>query len=230
MKRSTLFNVGVTLSLIASNLVTLPALAKSPSINQLNTQQTTTEQPALTKSQKSQVQEKQIIPKSAAIVITFPNTVEIDVGQKQEYSAAMPLSMPILDNQGNVAIPAQTLVMVKLVPTGGDAKLIAESLIVNGQVIPIKASGSKISGQKIKIKRGPQKAGENSGTYSRLGSNVFEAFGGNNIDNLERGAIVGQGVGIVMDLMSPETVQVVAVPAGSSYVLTLDAPIVLQSN
>ncbi len=37
-------------------------------------------------------------------------------------------------------------------------------------------------------------------------------------------------VGIVMDLMSPETVQVVAIPAGSSHVLTLKSSVVLETN
>ncbi|NET11897.1 MAG: hypothetical protein F6K08_03075 [Okeania sp. SIO1H6] len=38
--------------------------------------------------------------------------------------------------------------------------------------------------------------------------------------------MIGEGIDIIVDLSSPETINLVTIPPGSVYVLTLEAPIV----
>ncbi|NET45924.1 hypothetical protein [Okeania sp. SIO2B3] len=193
-------------------------LSLSSSMPTLAQQQTIVEQ-----QQNSQTR---TIPQSTAIVVAFPHPIEFDVGQEQPYSTTVPLAQPILDSQGDIAVPANSLVTVKLVPSNGGAQIVAESIVIAGQVVPIKASGSTIAGQEITLTKGPQKAGKNAPTYTRLGSNIVGAIGGGDLDSVVLGQMVGQGVGIIVDLSSPETINLLTIPPGSVYVLTLEAPIV----
>lgn len=215
IKKTALVALALATSLL--NSVTLPAVANPMMSYRQNTPQ------------------KATISQSSAIVVGFPQNLEIDAKQKQGQTLTLPLAQPITDGHGNELVPAGSPVSVKIVPE--DKKgvyIIAESIVANGQLIPIQATSSKIASVKIKVKTAKEQARENRAVFGNLGGNV--AVGLTNDENelatettkdATTGAAIGNTVGIISGLLSAENVYLVRIPQGSVYVLQLNAPITL---
>jgi hypothetical protein len=215
IKKTALVTLALATSLL--NSVTLPAVANPMMSYRQNTPQ------------------KATISQSSAIVVSFSQNLEIDAKQEQGQTLTLPLAQPITDGHGNELVPAGSPVSVKIVPE--DKKgvyIIAESIVVNGQLIPIQATSSKIASVKIKVKTAKEQARENRAVFGNLGGNV--AVGLSNDGNEQAtettkdattGAAIGNSVGIISGLLSAENVYLVRIPQGSVYVLQLNAPITL---
>ena len=218
MKRTALISLALATSLL--NSTTLPALANPTTSYNQNSYQGVT------------------ISQSTAIVVGFPQGLEIDAKQKESQSLTLPLAQPITDSYGNELVSAGSLVSVKIVPE--DKKgvyIVAESIIAGGQLIPVKASSSKIASVKIKVKTAKDQARENRAVFGNLGGNVAVALTNTNSESASAatkdattGAAVGNALGMVTGLLSAEHVYIVRIPQGSVYVLELDAPITLPST
>lgn len=206
MKLQALLNVALSLSLFG--LTTLPAVANQPVANSI--------QPT---SQGA------VIPQSAALIVVLPADVTLDAGKEQSYPMMLFTAQPIYDHYGNVIAPEKSPVNGSLKPTKNGIKIIAESIVIKGQIIPLYAESAVIPANTIKVASGVEKAKENSGAYTRLGSSVGGAVSGGSLDGIKNGGLIGSVFGIVSGLTSSEKVKVVKIPQGSQYILTLQAAV-----
>ncbi|MFW9263954.1 hypothetical protein [Nostoc sp. CALU 546] len=168
------------------------------------------------------------IPQDTAIIVSFPASVTVDVGQKKDYPLTLPLASAIKDNQGNVVAPENTPVTITIKPIDGGAKIIAQSLVVNGRIVSIKASSQIIPGTTITHMRANDKAVENGSVWGRIGGSTLGFFSQGDPEQFDRGAMLGSAVGIISGLRSAENTRIVQIPQSSVYVLSLEAPIQLS--
>lgn len=170
------------------------------------------------------------LPQSTGIIVIFPSEVVIDAGQPRDYPMTLPLAQAIVDGAGNVVVPENTPVSVMLRPTEGGAQVIAQSLVVNGQIVPIEASSPLIPGTTVTHMRANDRAVENGAVWGRLVGSGFGFMSGGDPDEFDRGAMLGSAVGLLSGLRSPENTRVVQIPQGSVFVLSLSAPVNLVAR
>jgi hypothetical protein len=170
------------------------------------------------------------IPQDTAIIVSFPASVTVDVGQKKDYPLTVPLASPIQDSLGNVVAPENTPVTIILKPTDGGAKIIAQSLVVKGRIVSIKASSQMIPGTTITHMRANDKAVENGSVWGRIGGSTLGFISQGDPDQFDRGAMLGSAVGLISGLRSAENTRIVQIPQSSVYVLSLEAPIQLSAR
>jgi hypothetical protein len=187
-------------------------------------------QPPAMRTQLQAVNQDITIPLSTAIVISFPQPLTVDVGQKQEYPFTVPLSQPIKDSQGNVLVPENTPVSIVLKPTKGGAKIVAKSLVVNGQIISIEASTQMIPGRTITHMRANDKARDNGSVWGRIAGSGAGLLGGGDPEAFDRGVMGGNFIGGIIGARTPENTRVVDIPQNGVYVLSLSAPIQLSAR
>ncbi|MBU7585026.1 MAG: hypothetical protein KAF91_19315 [Nostoc sp. TH1S01] len=167
------------------------------------------------------------IPQNTAIIVAFPAPVTIDVGQKKDYPLTLPLASAIKDAQGNIVAPENTPVSIILKPKEGGAKIVAQSLVINGKIVTIKASSQVIPGTTITHVRANDKAIENGSVWGRIGGSTLGFLSQGDPEQFDRGAMLGSAVGLLTGLRSAENTRVVQIPQSSVYVLSLEAPISL---
>lgn len=208
MKTQILLSLACSLSLLGN--VTLPTFAQS----------VPTQPPASSP--------EMTIPQDTAVIVSFPAPVTVDVGQKKDYPLTVPLASAIKDAQGNVIAPENTPVTIVIKPTNGGAKIVAQSLVINGRIVSIKASSLMIPGTTITHKRANDKAVENGSVWGRIGGSTLGFLNQGDPEQFDRGAMLGSAVGLVSGLRSAENTRVVQIPQSSVYVLSLEAPINLS--
>lgn len=215
MNVRTLLNLALLLSVSAP--VALPAAAAEV-IVRTSTTTTTTRQVMM-------------IPQTAGVVIKLPAAVTVDVGQKQDYPMTVPLAQPLMDLQGNEVVPMNTPVTIKLKPENGGAKIVAESIVVRGQIVAIQAASAVIPGNTITQQSGADRARENSGVLGNLFGAVMGATASESrkASAFDQGGMIGGAIGILSGMTSPKNIRIVQLPADSVYVLTLQAPISLPT-
>ncbi len=216
MNVRTLLNLALLLSVSAP--VVLPAAAAEVMVTTSTTTTTTTRQGAM-------------IPQTAGVVIKLPAAIAVDVGQKQDYPMTVPLAQPLMDSQGNEVVPMNTPVTIKFKPENGGAKIVAESIVVRGQIVAIQAMSAVIPGNTITQQSGADRARENSGMLGNLFGAVMGATAGEShkASAFDQGGMIGGAIGILSGMTSPKNIRIVQLPADSVYVLTLQAPISLPT-
>ena len=222
MKTQMLLSFAYSISLLGS--VTLPASAQNVPTQRYG------QPPATLRTQPQAVSQEITIPQSTAIVISFPQPLTVDVGQKQEYPFTVPLSQSIKDSQGNVLVPENTPVSIVLKPTKGGAKIVAKSLVVNGQIISIEASTQMIPGRTITHMRANDKARDNGSVWGRIAGSGLGLVGGGDPEAFDRGVMGGSFIGGIIGARTPENTRVVDIPQNGVYVLSLSAPIQLSAR
>ncbi|MBW4556107.1 MAG: hypothetical protein KME59_09230 [Trichormus sp. ATA11-4-KO1] len=216
MKMQILLSLACSISCLGS--VTLPA----------NAQPVPTE--PTVQPQSPSFSEEITVPQDTAIIVSFPAPVTIDVGQKKDYPLTVPLANAIQDAQGNTIASENTPVTIVLQPTDGGAKIVAQSLVINGRIVSIKASSQTIPGTTITHKRANDKAVENGSIWGRIGGSTLGFLNQGDPDQFDRGAMLGSAVGLISGLRSAENTRVVQIPQSSVYVLSLEAPISLSAR
>lgn len=217
MKTQILLSLACSLSLLGA--VTVPASA----------QPTTNASPQATLQPQAASQDL-TIPQDTAIIVSFPASITVDVGQKKDYPLTLPLASAIKDAQGNVVAPENTPVTIVLKPTDGGAKIVAQSLVINGRIVTIKASSQMIPGTTITQKRANDKAVENGSVWGRLTGSTLGFISNGDPEQFDRGAMLGSAIGLVTGLRSAENTRIVQIPQSSVYVLSLEAPIQLSGR
>ncbi|MCU0552449.1 MAG: hypothetical protein MUC48_24220 [Leptolyngbya sp. Prado105] len=212
MNARTILNVALSIAILTP--VALPASAEvviSSPTSSTRTQQST------------------LIPQTAGVIIKLPGAVNIDVGQKQEFPITVPLAQPLMDLQGNEVVPANTPVSVKFKPEKGGARIVADSIVVRGQIVPIQAMTAVIPGNTIEYVSGAERARETSGMMGNLFGSVLGATARSSrkAEMFDQGGMIGGAIGILSGMNSPKNIRVVQLPADSVYVLALQAPISL---
>ncbi|MBD2210988.1 hypothetical protein H6G27_14000 [Nostoc linckia FACHB-104] len=217
MKTQMLLSLACSLSLLGA--VTVPASA----------QPTTNASPQATVQPQAASQDL-TIPQDTAIIVSFPASITVDVGQKKDYPLTLPLASAIKDAQGNIVAPENTPVTIVLKPTEGGAKIVAQSLVINGRIVSIKASSQMIPGTTITQKRANDKAVENGSVWGRLTGSTLGFISNGDPEQFDRGAMLGSAIGLVTGLRSAENTRIVQIPQSSVYVLSLEAPIQLSGR
>lgn len=231
MKIQMLLSLATCVSLITS--VSLPVIAETvPSQTTPTSANNETVpnavQPA--SNQTSAVSLKDItLAKNTAIIISFPTAMTVNVSEKQDVPLTVFLNKAIKDNQGNILVPENSPVSIILKPTSKGAKIIAQSLVVNGQVLAIKASSPTIPSATITHKTGHEKAEQNESVWGKIGESAFSFANQGKTEESERGAMLGRTLGLVAGLNSPKKSRVVKIAENSIFVLSLEATVNLSS-
>ena len=231
MKIQMLLSLATCVSLITS--VSLPVIAETvPSQTTPTSANNETVpnavQPA--SNQTSAVSLKDItLAKNTAIIISFPTAMTVNVSEKQDVPLTVFLNKAIKDNQGNLLVPENSPVSIILKPTSKGAKIIAQSLVVNGQVLAIKASSPTIPSATITHKTGHEKAEQNESVWGKIGESAFSFANQGKTEESERGAMLGRTLGLVAGLNSPKKSRVVKIAENSIFVLSLEATVNLSS-
>ena len=226
MRTQLIFSLLTSITLI--NTLSLPTLAQTNNfVDSTITENNNGQIIDASKSPKVNLdnQEDIEISQDTAIIVSFPAPVTIDVGQKKPYPLTLPLASAIKDSQGNIVAPENTPVMVLLKPQNKGAKIVAQSLIINGKIVEIKASSAVIPGTKITHKRANDKAIENGAVWGKIGGSTFGFLGKGDPEKFDRGAMLGSAVGLISGLRTPENIRVVQISQSSVYILSLEQSI-----
>ena len=165
------------------------------------------------------------IPANTGVIVSFLAPVAIDAGEGA-YPLTLPLSQAITDSQGNVIVPENSPVSIVIQPEDGGARVIAQSIVIGGQIVPIQATSPIIPGTTITHMRANDRAADEGATLGRIAASGFGFFNGGDPDAFDRGAMLGNLVGMVTGRRE-ESSRVVQIPQGSVYVLALESSITL---
>ena len=218
MKKQTLLNLALMLSMSTSTV--LPVMAQSTA---------TGTQPSVTSASGDRMSSTGItIPQTAAIVVKFVQPIQMDVGNQSAYPLTLPLAQALADEAGNTIVPEGTPVMLSLKPTKGGAQLVAQGLVIGGQIVPVQATSDVIPAIKVVKMRANDKAAENGAIYGRLSGSLMGFMGKGDPEKFDRGAMLGSAAGILMGLIRPkETDWILQIPQDTVHILKLQAPITL---
>ncbi|PZD73024.1 hypothetical protein C1752_02702 [Acaryochloris thomasi RCC1774] len=197
---------GVAIALSTITSVTLPAFAQS------------------TPSSYQAASSVSTIPASTALTVTFPGNMVVNAKKKQDYPMTLFLAQPLFDSQGQQVVAANSPIVAKMTPTKGGAQIVAESLVINGRVVAIQASSPLIPSYSVTQTSSYQSAREGSAMFANIAGGITGGATGS-ANAFNRASFLGGGLGALAGLASSKKHKVVEVPAGSIYVLTLEAPI-----
>jgi len=165
------------------------------------------------------------IPASTGVIVSFLAPVSIDADEGA-YPVTLPLSQAITDAQGNVIVPENSPVSVIIQPEDGGARVIAQSIVIGGQIVPIQAKSPIIPGTTITHVRANDRAADNGATIGRMAASGFGFLNGGDPDAFDRGGMLGNLIGMVAGRQD-ESSRIVQIPQGSVYVLALETSITL---
>lgn len=171
-------------------------------------------------SQESVTNHQTILPKSTALLVTFPQNTIVDVGQGDSAPIILPLMQDIKSSSGEIIIPANTPISLKVQPHQNGALLVAEYIILNGQKIPIEATSSMLPGKTITRRTSEEMARQRSKVFGNLATSIGGALGVN-IPDMQRAGFGGAGMGIIDGFSSPDNIRLVEISAGSIHLLKL---------
>lgn len=155
---------------------------------------------------------------STALLVSFPSQMVIDVGQKDSYPLTLPLFQEIRSDSGELIAPVNTPVSLQIKPHKGGAIIVADSIIINGQIISIDARSTKILGRTVTKTTAQQMARQNSAVIG----NLFTSFSGvttSSVETQQKLGFLGAGIGILSGLSTPDNVRIVEIPAGAVHIL-----------
>ncbi|PSO51344.1 MAG: hypothetical protein BRC33_00585 [Cyanobacteria bacterium SW_9_44_58] len=83
--------------------------------------------------------QKVMIPKSSAITTTFCSNVKFNQEQASSFPVTLSLARPLMDSNGNIIAPINSLVRAKIDATEeDDIKIKPKAVVIGGQYIPLK--------------------------------------------------------------------------------------------
>jgi hypothetical protein len=165
------------------------------------------------------------IPASAAIAISFPQ--ELVLNADTETVTTLTTAQPVYDEEGNEATPVNSLVSARLRPVKGGIEIVADSIVVRGKTISLRASSIVVPGQTVTLESGAARASEAGQIGSKLAESFFGAINPNDSDGMKGGAMGGSLLGMVVGLATPKNATIVKIPRGSIYVLSVQSPVSL---
>ncbi|WP_157072236.1 hypothetical protein [Picosynechococcus sp. PCC 73109] len=160
---------------------------------------------------------------ASAILVNFPSAVVVDVGQKDDYPLTLPLFQDLRSASGELLAPANTPITLRVKPHKDGAILVADSIIVNGQVVNIQAqSSTMIPGRTVTQRTAQEMAKQNSAVWGNLTTSLAGAAG-TSIGTQQQFGFLGAAVGILSGMGSPDDLRIVEIPAGSVHLLQVQA-------
>lgn len=162
-----------------------------------------------------------IIPKNTGIIINFNQPISINT-KEDPYPLTVPLAQAIADSNGELIVDKNTPISILVYPENGGAKIVAKTIIINGLSVPIKASSPIIPGADIVHQDGNDRAISKGRAIGRLAASGLGFFRGGDPEHFDRGAMLGNFVGMVTTRFRDKKTRVVQIPQNSVYVLTLE--------
>jgi hypothetical protein len=209
MKRQLIYALALTASVMVPT--TLPAAAQSVSQSYGNSASAGT-----------------IIPQSTAITVVFPANMVIDAKKDQDYPTTLLLAQPLLDSYGNQIAAQNSPVAARIHPVKDGAQVIAESLVIQGRTVPIQATSPILPSRKVTLSSGTDEARGLSPLGGRIGGGLLGGLNSGDPTRFSQGAMLGSGIGAIAGFASGKSMQVVEIPQGSIYVLTLQTSVALS--
>jgi hypothetical protein len=176
------------------------------------------------------------IPKSSAIIVSFPAEIMLDPKRQHNVPMTLPLMRPIVDVNGNIVVPAKSLVIAQLKSMPGGDLIEVTAVVVGGQVVPINAIGTLVPAQKKPEdysnqyipSPGPLNNTFNSLSNWQLSSNYLSLN-----KNARLNDYIGIGLAVANGLTTPTPKSppaYVNITQGSIYVLTLANSVTLPKK
>ncbi len=206
-----------TLGLFLLTPISLPVAAEETNIQTITEKPTEKPSPTVTSVE--------------AIIVTFPQDVEFDVGAKKKQSVLLRTVESVYNNLGQVIIPAKSAVDAALVPTEKSTMIVASSIIINGKSYPFSATTSnKIPAKKITKKSRIEQATTYSTFTTRLSPLSNNLIGTKPNQKMIRNHLLIQGAGAIFGFLSPRSVLTSHITKGSQFILHLEKPLKLNTT
>ncbi|AFY57246.1 hypothetical protein Riv7116_4835 [Rivularia sp. PCC 7116] len=166
-----------------------------------------------------------------AIIVKFPNDIEFDVGGKKKLPVVLRTVEPVLNHVGKVIVPANSRVEAVLVPVDKATIIVAKSLIMNGKSYPLHAATrNKIPANKITKKSRMEQANTYSSSVARLSPVYNNLTGSRGSQQINKNAVIIQGVGAIVGFLSPRSMLASIIPQNSEHILHLEKPLSLNRD
>jgi hypothetical protein len=176
------------------------------------------------------------IPKSSAIIVSFPAEITLDPKRQHNVPMTLPLMRPVVDADGNIVIPAKSLAIAQLKSMPGGDLIEVTAVVVGGRVVPINAIGTLVPAQKKPEdysnqyipSPGPLNNTFNSLSNWQLSSNYLSLN-----KNARLNDYIGIGLAVANGLTTPTPKSppaYVNITQGSIYILTLANSVTLPKK
>lgn len=173
--------------------------------------------------------------KSTAFTVGFSQPIQFEASQGKTSPITALLAQPVVDSIGNVIIPQNSPITTRLVSTEQGVRIVAESVVIGSQALPIHAVSPILAETKVTITQAPQQKRKGK-MLGSLGGSIASFFGDSDNkseknDTMMQGMLGGNALGILVELgaETPQEKSVVQIPQGSVHILTLEAPMSLPN-
>jgi hypothetical protein len=163
---------------------------------------------------------------ASAFVVAVQDTVFFKPGDEVEIPIVLGLAQPFALSE-SIIIPDGSMINAKIMPVEQGAQIIAESILVEGHVIPVQAVSSVVPSEAIVLEESSTSDNEMR-NFSRGGAAagciVNNLFGGScDSESMDTGMAVGSLFGWITgaNRREPETVDVVHFRTGSLHILSV---------
>jgi hypothetical protein len=163
---------------------------------------------------------------ASAFVVSIQDTVVFKPGDEVELPIVLGLAQPFALSE-SIIIPDGSMINAKIKPVEQGAQIIAESILVEGHVIPIQASSSVVPSESVVLDES-SRSDSGMGNFSRGGAAagciVNNLFGGScDSESMDTGMAVGSLFGWITgaNRREPETVDIVHFKPGSLHILSV---------
>ena len=163
---------------------------------------------------------------ASAFVVAVQDTVFFKPGDEAELPIVLGLAQPFALTD-SIIIPDGSMINAKIMPLEQGAQIIAESILVEGHVIPVQAISSVVPSESIVLEESSTSDSE-MGNFSRGGAAagciVNNLFGGScDSESMDTGMAIGSLFGWITgaNRREPETVDVVHFKPGSLHILSV---------
>lgn len=136
---SSCLSVSVVAEALPSNPVTQPAQANPP-------EPPVTQQDQARPDPDAYVQSNQeiTIPEASVVAVTFCSAVKFETEREDRFPVTLFLARPIMDNDGGILAPVNSLVNALVEPTSEGVKIHVDAIVIGGRLIPVKTSALSI--------------------------------------------------------------------------------------
>jgi hypothetical protein len=185
------------------------------------------------------------IPEASVVAVTFCSAIKFEDEREDRFPVTLFLARPIMDNDGGILAPVNSLVNAQVEPTSEGVKIQVDAIVIGGRLISVKTSALSIpilSTTKEGDGYDDYAYGEYDSDmyYGRPGRGVAlnvanglqswlgnqEILGGTASGLLGAGLAIAAGVTAATD-KKPEPAKLIEVPEGGMLIFPLLSPVAL---
>lgn len=243
------------LALLTSSYPSVSAVAEALPSNPTQPVQANPPEPPITQQNQARpdpdayVQSSQeiTIPEASVVAVTFCSAVKFETEREDRFPVTLFLARPIMDNDGGILAPINSLVNAQVEPTSEGVKIQVDAIVIGGRLIPVKTSALSIpilsttkEGNEYDTYDDYSYGEYDSAYYGRPGRGVAlnvanglqswlgnqEMIGGTASGLLGAGLAIAAGVTAATD-KKPEPAKLNEVPEGGMLIFPLLSPVAL---